>query len=111
MGIPAIPYGCKIWDSQSQRKLQVDARKLQGFQIALLRKAFSPVPVGIPSAAVLAEVTENPCCLKWWLHLVHFVAWVSGMPRRSLQRYAVSKGNITEALRYQQGNITEAVFT
>ena len=42
--------------------------------------------MGVPSAAVLAEVAENPCTLKWRVQLVRFVVRISEMPEGSLHR-------------------------
>ena len=43
-----------------------------------------PVALSVPSAAVLAEVDEGPCILKWWVKLVRFIVRVSEMPEGSL---------------------------
>ena len=60
---PAISYGCEVWGSQLQGRLNTqisDAKKLQGVQLAFLRSVCGRLPVGVPSAAVLAsEMAED----------------------------------------------------
>ena len=37
-------------------------------QVALLRNVCGCLPVGTPAAAIFAEVAQDPCSLKWWVH-------------------------------------------
>ena len=78
---PAISYGCEVWGSQCHGKLVSDAKKLQGVQLAFLRNVCGRLPVGIPAAAIFAELAEDPCSFKWWVQLVGFALRVSDLPQ------------------------------
>ena len=84
LGAPAISYGCEVWGSQLQGRLDADARMLQGAHFASLCNACGRLPVGIPIAPVLCEVAQDPCTLSWWVQLVPFAVRMSGMPSGSL---------------------------
>ena len=73
------------------------AIKLQGVQLAFLRNVCGRLPVGIPAAAISAELAEDPCSLKWWLQLVGFALRVSDLPPGSLHR-EILKDNVQDAL-------------
>ena len=61
---PAISYSCEIWGSCCHGNLVSDAKKLQGVQLAFLWNVCGCLPVGIPAAAIFAELAEDPCSLK-----------------------------------------------
>ncbi len=44
---PAISYGCEVWGSQLQGRLNSDAKKLQGVQLAFLRSVCGRLPIGV----------------------------------------------------------------
>ena len=74
-----------------------DAKRLQGVQLAFPRNVCGRLPVGIPAAAIFAELAEDPCSLKWWLQLVGFALRVSDLPPGSLHRETL-KDNVQDAL-------------
>ena len=79
----AVLYGCEVWGSQLQGRLDSDAhaRKVQG---AFLRNVRGRLPVGIPMPAILTEVAQDPCTLSRVVQLLRFPVRVSGMPSGSL---------------------------
>ena len=93
---PALSYGCEVWGSQLQGKLDSDAKKLQGVQSAFLRGVCGRLPVGIPMPAILNEVAQDPCTLSWWVQLVRFAVQLSAMPSGSLHRDTL-RDNILDA--------------
>ena len=93
---PTISYGCEVWGSHLQGRLNSDAKRLQGVQLAFLRSVCGRLPMGVPSAAVLAEVAEDLCILKWWVQLVQCVVRVSEMPEGSLHR-DILRDNVWDA--------------
>ena len=66
-------------------------------QLAFLRNVYGRLPVGIPVAAIFAELAEDPCSFKWWVHLVGFALQASDLPRSSLHR-AILADNVQDAL-------------
>ena len=69
---PAVSYGCEVWGSQLQGRLDAVAKKLQGVQSAFLPNVCDRLPVGIPMPAILNEVAQDPCTLSWWVQLLCF---------------------------------------
>ena len=94
---PAISYGSEVWGSQCHGNLVSDAKKLQGVPLAFLRSVCGRLPVGIPAAAIVAELAGDPCSLKWWMQLVGFALWVSDLPQGSLHRELLTV-NVQDAL-------------
>ena len=97
MVAPAISYGCEVWGTQCHGKLVSDAKKLQGVQLAFLRNVWGCLPVGIPAAAIFAELAEDPCSFRWWVQLVGFALRVSDLPRGSLYGEILAD-NVQDAL-------------
>ena len=93
----AISYGCEIWGSQCHGNLVSDAKKLQGVQLAILRNVCGHLPVGIPAAAIFAELAKDPCSFKWWVQLVGCALRASDLPQSSLHREILA-GNVQDAL-------------
>ena len=96
MFAPAFSYGCEVWGSQLQGRLDSDAKKLQGVQSAFLRGVCGRLPVSIPMPAILNEVAQDPCTLSWWVQLVRFAVQLSGMPSGSLHR-DILRDNVLDA--------------
>ena len=83
---PAVSYGCEVWGSQLQCRLDAGARKSQGVQSAFLRNFCGRLPVAIPMPAILNGMAQDACTLSWWSKLVRFAVRMSGMPSGSLHR-------------------------
>ncbi len=94
----AISYECEVWVSHVQGRLNSDAKKLQGVQLAILCSICGRFPVSVPSDAVLAEVAEDPCILKYLVQLVQFVGGGSQMHGGSLHRN-IPKNNVLDAFK------------
>ena len=93
---PAISYGCEFWGSQCHGNLVSDAKKLHGVQLAFLRNVCGRLPIGIPAAAIFAELAEDPCSLKW-VQLVGFALRIFDLPPGSLHREILTD-NVQDAL-------------
>ena len=66
-------------------------------QLAFLRKVCGRLPVGIPAAAIFAELAEVPCSLKWRVQLVGFALRISDLPQGALHREILAD-NVRDAL-------------
>ena len=100
IGRPAISYGCEVWGSQCHdnlTRLVSDAKKLQGVQLAFLRNVCGRLPVGLPAAAIFAELAADPCSLKWWGQLVRFALRISDLPQVS-PHCEILTDNVQDAL-------------
>ena len=63
--------------------------QLQGVQTAFLHKNCGRLPVGNLAVAMLAELAEDPCSLRWWAQRVRVAARITDLPYRALRPFEI----------------------
>lgn len=64
---PAISCGCEVWGLQSHERLDADANKLRGGQLAFLLNVRGCMHPGVPVPASLALMAQDPSRSSWIL--------------------------------------------